>query len=77
MANLNDEIRFFVEKEAEFERDHYGEWVVISHQQVQGFFEDFQVAAKTVMTKFKNETVLLRQIGIEPESYPDVKFATT
>ncbi len=76
MSMLSKEIDTFISKEAAFKNEHLGEWVIIKGDKVIGFFKDFQAAADRVFSDFETTPVLLRQIGFEPKTYPNVKFAT-
>ena len=76
MCMLDKEIETFTKKEAAFKKEHLGEWVIIKDDKIIGFFENFQAAADKVFSDFETTPVLLRQIGFEPKSYPNVEFAT-
>ena len=76
MSYLSQEIDFFIANEETFKAQHNREWVLISEDKIQGFFKDFQVAAKLVAEKYADVPVLLRQIGSETANIPQVSFAT-
>jgi len=76
MTNLTKEIDFFIANEESFRKSHNNEWVLISGEETQGFYKDFQIAAKLVAEKYAHVPVLLRQIGTEASNIPQVSFAT-
>ncbi len=76
MSYLSQEIDVFVANEETFKRRHNSEWVLISGDKIEGFYKDFQVAAKMVAEKYPDVPVLLRQIGSEAANIPQVSFAT-
>ncbi|WP_409433621.1 hypothetical protein ACJ3XI_03690 [Litorimonas sp. RW-G-Af-16] len=76
MLMLREEIKTYEQNELDFKESHLGEWVIIQNTKVIGFFKDFQIAAEKVFSEFGDTPVLLRQIGFEPEVYPNIKFAT-
>ena len=52
MKVLEKELKIYEQNKTEFEKDHKWEWVVIHGEEVVGFYEDFQDAARTAVERF-------------------------
>ena len=74
---LDKEIAFYEAQKAEFERDHFMEWVVIRDQRVIGFFKSLQDAAAKYEEIFDGRHIMVRQVGFVPQPVFGVEFAST
>ena len=70
MGELDVEIATYNRMREQLEANHHLEWVVIHGEELVGTFDDFQVAAKTAVKRFKREPFLLRQVGRGPRTLP-------
>ena len=60
---LSVETEIFNRRKFEFEAEHNREWVVIHGDDYVEFFDDFQVAAHTAVSRFGRGPYLIKQIG--------------
>lgn len=67
---LQHEIDAFKKLQPELEAKHMGEWVLICHQQLVGYFASFDAAADDAIERFGSGPFLIRQVGAKPLALP-------
>lgn len=70
MDELDNEIAFFDQHQADLERQHFGKWVLVHEGILAGVFEDFDAAATHAVAKFGRGPYLIRQVGAPPVVLP-------
>ena len=70
MSDLHDDIAKFEELQGEFERGHFGQWVLIHDCILIGMFDDFESAAEKAVGEFGRGPYLIRQVGAPLISLP-------
>ena len=70
MKVLEKELKIYEQNKTEFEKDHKWEWVVIHGEEVVGFYEDFQDAARTAVERFGRGPYLIKEVGVPKPSLP-------
>jgi len=68
--DLSRETALYEQRKSEFEKEHNLEWVVIHEDEVVGFYDDFQEAARVAVERFGRGPYLIRQIGISRQPLP-------
>ena len=70
MSDLDTEIAAYESKQAELEREHTGQWVLVHQRDVVAFFNSFEAAATEAVNRFGRGPYLIRQIGAKPMVMP-------
>ena len=73
---LLDEIAVFDEHRSRLEREHDGEWVVVTGGQIVGCYEREQDTFAVFDAYPTGQPILVRRIGFTPAPMPRVTFAT-
>lgn len=67
MSDLSQEIEFYRLNESDFRQSHMNDWVLISRNEILGFFNAFEDAAVKLEAEYDEKSperpFLLRQIG--------------
>ena len=63
---LSREIATYDRLREQFEAEHPGEWVVIHGEDIAGYYESFDAAAKAAVGRFGSGPYLIREIGAPP-----------
>lgn len=67
MSSLSAEIRFYEKHQAKFKRENDQDWVIISGDEIIGFFSTFESASKKLQQEYNpknpNRRFLVRRIN--------------
>lgn len=70
MDNLKQELEVYENHRSKFEEEHDMQWVVICGNEIGGFFDDFQTAAASAVSRFGRGPYLIKQIGAQEDKIP-------
>ena len=69
---LWSEYEYFLEIEPRLIKEHKGKLVAIKNQEVLGIFDDYRQAANAIYVEHEYGTVLMQEIGREPDFFTGI-----
>lgn len=70
MALLSKEIAAYEKMRDALETDHFGKWVVVCNEELQGVFPTSEEAALNAVKQFGRGPYLIRHVGEPPKTLP-------
>ncbi|MCY3774340.1 MAG: hypothetical protein OXG98_20230 [Gemmatimonadetes bacterium] len=70
MASLSTEIAAYEKMRDYLEADHFGEWVIICDEKLQGAYPTSEEAAYNAVKRFGRGPFLIRHVGEPPKTLP-------
>ncbi len=67
---LSKEIAAYESMQSMLETDHFGKWVIIRDQKLEGFYDSSEAAAENAVEKFGAGPYLIRKVGAAPVTLP-------
>ncbi len=70
MSELTKEIAAYQHMRSELEADHFGKWVLVHDETLEGIYETFEEAASDAVSRFGRGPYLITAVGASPITLP-------